>query len=349
MRVGVFLPNWIGDAVMAGPALRALRRKFDGATLIGIMRPYVADVLAGMEWLDLQLFCDTRSTDSELGHWTLIRRLRQDKLDLAVLLTNSLRSGLLAFCAGARQRVGYARYGRGPLLTNGLTPPPADERAAPFPMVDYYLALAYAVGCAQESPRLELATLPEDERAADMVWSKLRLAGSGEVVALNCSGAYGAAKLWPVEHFAGLARRVAVELGRQVLVICGPSERGLAEEIVRQAAHPRVAGLANEPLSIGLSKACVRRSRLLVTTDSGPRHMAIAFNVPVVGLYGPTSPVWGANPSAREVCVHLNLDCLGCQQRTCPLGHHRCMRELGVEQVFRTVAGQLDQPARKVA
>jgi heptosyltransferase-2 len=251
----------------------------------------------------------------------------------------------LAFASGAKRRVGYVRYGRRWLLTDRLMPPNRDGRPIPHAMVDYYLGLAYCVGCPTESPRLELATSQLDERSADLVWDRLRLSGTG-VVAFNCSGAYGAAKLWPVDHFAELARRVAVQLDHNVLVLCGPSERQTAAEIVRQARHPRVVSLSEEPLSIGLSKACIRRSRLLVSTDSGPRHIAIAFGVPVVGLYGPTLPIWGANAAAREVALHTEIECLGCARRACPLGHHRCMQELSVDRVFGAVAAEL-QPRRE--
>jgi heptosyltransferase II len=134
---------------------------------------------------------------------------------------------------------------------------------------------------------------------------------------------------------------VVTRLDHDVLVLCGPSERHIAAEIVRQAAHPRVASLAEESLSIGLSKACIRRSRLLVTTDSGPRHFAVAFGVPLVGLYGPTIPIWGENPTSREVALRQVLDCSDCRQRTCPLGHHRCMQDLSPDKVYRAVAAEL--------
>jgi heptosyltransferase II len=350
MRTGVFLPNWIGDAVMAGPALRALRGHLGpAATIIGIMRPYVADVLAGTGWLDEQWYYAPRSRDVELGSWTLLGRMRAAPFDLAVLLSNSLRTAMLAFAGGASKRVGYARYGRGPLLTTRLQPPRVAGQLVPCPMVDYYLDLAYAVGCPVESPRLELATSAEDERTADIVWARLGLGEPGETITFNSSGAFGAAKLWPIEHFAALARRVATELDRRVLVLCGPSEREIAARIVREAAHPRVASLADEPLSIGLSKACVRRSRLLVTTDSGPRHFAVAFGVPTIGLYGPTPPIWGRNSTARELNLQVDLECLGCHERTCPLGHHRCMRDLTVDRVFQAVRHELTTPARRIA
>ena len=351
MRIGVFLPNWIGDVVMAGPALRALRRSFAPPhALVGVMRPYVADVLAGTDWLDEQLYYDPRSRDASLRSLSLVRSLRSQRLDLAVLLTNSLRSAAIAWASGARRRAGYVRYHRGLLLTDRLQPPTAGGMLIEHPMVDYYLELAYRVGCPPESPRLELATRVEDERAADLVWRKFKLQDPRRVVVFNSSGAFGAAKLWPPEHFGQLARRVASQLDYDVLVICGPSERQIAAEVVKHAGHPRVCSLANEPLSIGLSKACVRRARLMVTTDSGPRHFAVAFGVPVIGLFGPTPPVWGDNPTARAVHLHLDqLDCFGCHERICPFGHHRCMRDLSPDRVYQAVAAELGRSRESTA
>ena len=107
MKVAVFMPNWIGDAVMASPTLRALRKHYGpGATLIGVMRPYVADVLAGTGWLDEQFFYAPRTPERELGSMRLVQRLRREKLDVAVLLSNSFRSGLLGWLSGAKERVG---------------------------------------------------------------------------------------------------------------------------------------------------------------------------------------------------------------------------------------------------
>jgi heptosyltransferase-2 len=347
MKLAVFLPNWIGDVAMATPCLRALRRHFgQPARIVGIMRPYVADVLAGSSWLDEEVLYAPGAATKHL--WRFWRQLRQHRFEAVVLLTNSLRTGLLAWASGARQRTGYVRYARGPLLTQRLQPLRQGRRLLRHPMVDYYLELAYALGCAEESKRLELATTPDDERAADELWSRLNLRAE-RLILLNSSGAFGASKLWPLEYSAELARRVAVELEHDVLVLCGPSERESARRIVQLARHPRVVGMANEPLSIGLSKACVRRSRLMVTTDSGPRHFAVAFGVPLVTLFGPTPPIWGENPFAREIRLSASIDCLGCHQRVCPLGHHRCMRELSTATVFQAVARQLSQPQREAA
>src|SRR5262245_52719835 len=116
MRIAVFMPNWIGDAVMATPALRALRDAYPGAQLIGVMKPYIAGVLDGNPWLDSRLFLDSRGAWQQ--RWPAAAlRLRGERPDLAVLFPNSFRSALVAWLAGCRRRIGYARYGRSPLLT----------------------------------------------------------------------------------------------------------------------------------------------------------------------------------------------------------------------------------------
>lgn len=343
MNVGIFLPNWVGDAVMATPTLRALRKRWGAAArLVGIMRPHIAEVLAGTPWLDAALRYDPRGRSPQQRGWRFLRRLRAERLDTVVLLTNSLRTGLLAWLSGARQRIGYARYARGPLLTQRLQPPCSGGRLAPSPVLDYYLQLAHALGCPSESPRMELATLPADEQAADRVWRKLSLPHPHQVVVFNSGGAYGAAKLWPTGYFATLARRIVTTTDLAVLVLCGPSEREIARQIVEQAAHQRVVSLAAQQPGIGLSKACVRRSRLMVTTDSGPRHFAAAFNVPVVTLFGPTHIAWSENHFDRAVHLQRDVPCGPCQKRVCPLGHHRCMRDLSVDEVYRAVIGLLE-------
>src|ERR1700674_295240 len=107
MKIGIFIPNWIGDAAMATPALRALRRHFgEQAELIGILRPYVADVLAGTPWLNEQILYHPKSKNAAEQTWSVLGQLRQRQLDTVILLTNSLRAGVLAWASGARERIG---------------------------------------------------------------------------------------------------------------------------------------------------------------------------------------------------------------------------------------------------
>jgi len=350
MKLGIFLPNWIGDVAMATPTLRALRGHFGPeAQLIGILRPYVADVLAGTAWLNDQVFHHPRSKDPQQRTAAVAGKLRSLKLDSVVLLTNSLRTGLMAWASGARQRVGFVRYGRGFCLTTRLYHPRQGRRYLPVSAIDCYLQLAYALACPPESRHLELATLDSDERRADAVWKKLGLPSGDQVVVLNSGGAFGAAKLWPSEYFAALAARIARDEQLSVLVNCGPSERKVAAEIVRLAKHPCVVSLAEEEVPLGLTKAAIRRSRLLVTTDSGPRFFGVAFGVPVVSLFGPTHVNWSRTHWAGELCLHRDVPCGPCMRHTCPLGHHRCMRDLSVDDVYAAVQRQLGRGRKFVA
>ncbi|HEX4412257.1 MAG TPA: lipopolysaccharide heptosyltransferase II [Lacipirellulaceae bacterium] len=350
MRLGVFLPNWVGDVVMATPALRALRQLAgaDGQ-LVGIMRPYVSEVLAGTTWLDESIVYD-KSRKLSPANRNVYAELRSARLDTVVLLTNSLRTAWMAWRSGARERIGYRNDARSLLLTKRIRQPLTPD-GRPLPTAESYLHLASVAGCAAEPARLELATTAEDERAADAVWAQLNLPAGDRVVVLNSGGAFGAAKLWPAEYFAELARRIVAGGRFSVLVNCGPSERELARFIAAEAKDPRVVSLAGiEDLPVGLTKACIRRSRLLVTTDSGPRYFGVAFEKPVVTLFGPTDPLRTQLPYDRERSLSLSLDCQPCMKRVCPLGHHRCMRDLSVDMVYAATNRLLEfSPAEQVA
>ena len=320
---------------MATPALRALRDHFADAEIVGILRPYVTDVLAGTTLLDRWWIHNPKQTRAE--SWRLLRTLRGERFDLAVIFPNSLRSGAWAWASGAKRTLGYGRNGRSLLLTD---PIPAPSLAIPHPVLDEMLQLVGQLGCRSLSRKLELATSPRDEEQLADFWRRHPAADSADYVCLNTGGTSGAsaAKDWPTEYFTQLAVRLADELGRTVLVTCGPNERETAQRIVTDAANSRVISLAGEPLSIGLTKAAIRQASLMVTTDSGPRHFAAAFGVPCLTLFGPTHIAWSETFHPQGVHLQLKVDCGPCQQRVCPLKHHRCMRELTVDHVFGEIA-----------
>jgi heptosyltransferase-2 len=277
-------------------------------------------------------------------------QLRRRHIDVVVLLANTFRSALTSWLGGCRRRIGYARYGRSLFLTDAL-PPLCDEhgRRKPSPVLDAYNRLAQRVGCPRPGRLMELFTTSADERAADQVWERAHLEDYSEVICLNSGAAFGAAKHWPSAYFAELARRLAEERGSAVLVLCGPKECQLAGDIVTQACHSNVYSLTDltaptvpdgPPLSLGLTKACVRRADLLVTTDSGPRHFAAAFDRPVVTLFGPTHMEWTETYHPRAVHLQKRVQCGPCQLRVCPLDH-RCMTRLTPDEVFTAAEGLL--------
>jgi heptosyltransferase-2 len=322
--VAVFLPNWIGDVVMATPAVRAVRAHFPAAKLLAVGKPYVADTLAGAPWFDATIPADRRV-------WPVARELRRHRADAAVLFPNSFRAALAARLGGCRTVVGFARYFRDGLLSHRLYPTRDGRgRPKPVPVVDDYNRVVRLLGVPDPGHRMELFTTPADEAAADAVWAKLGLHRYRRVVGLNPGGAFGAAKHWPAEHFATVAKAFA-DRGLGVVALCGPGERDIARDIAGRAG---VTSLADTPLSLGLTKAVVRRLGLLVTTDSGPRHFAAAFGVPVVTLFGPTHVGWTETYFPQAIHLQKPMPCGPCQQRLCPLGHHRCMTELTPAEVL---------------
>jgi len=341
-RIAVFLPNWIGDGVMATPTLAALRRHFGrGATIVGIAQRPIVDLLAGTRWLDTSWIRDDSNRAPKLDWRTFARRLREQRIDLTIHLTNDLASAFAAWLGGVRERVGYARSGRGPLLTRRLRPPSRAGRRIPVSTLDYYLALARASGCPDGPSAMELATTGDEEALADRAWASWGFAPGASPVVLHSGGSFGPAKHWPDRHAARLVSRVASELAVPVVVLCGPGERARAAAIVAKAAHTRVVSPSDLPLSIGLSKAIVRRACCVVATDSGPRHIGAAFGAPVIALFGSTDWAWTDTHYAGERRLAEPVACRPCAQRTCPLGHHGCMEELDPDRVFEAVAGVL--------
>jgi heptosyltransferase II len=352
MNLAIFLPGWIGDAVMATPAIRALRQRYPTAHLVGVVKPYVAGVFSAAPWFDEWLL----TPDSWLRSvFETTSALHRRHIDLAVLFPNSFRTALIARLGRCRRRIGYARYSRRWLLTDALEPVRDDRgQLLPSPILDAYNLLAERAGTAAPGRRLELFTTPEEEAGADLVWQRAGFKPHHRVVCLNPGAAFGSAKYWPTEHFAELARTLVLKRDLRVLILGGPAERIVCRQITSLARHPAVVALADQVapsrpgslgLSVGLTKACVRRSDLLVTTDSGPRHFAAAFDRPVVTLFGPTHIAWTEtyHPGARH--LQLEVECGPCQRRVCPLDH-RCMRLLDPNTVFNTVSDLLSTVSR---
>ncbi len=293
MRIALFLPNWVGDAVMATPAIRAIREQFPGAELIGVGKTYVAGVLEGSprlsEWIDF----DRRGRAPQRMH-SVARQFAHptDRHCGDFSQFVSIGSGRVAGTLSAARRI-HAYWAARCLLTDRLSPVRNGRgRIVPSPIILEYNRLAEQIGATVRSLQMELFTTREDEKQADGVWRRNGFAHGSEVIAINPGAAFGSAKLWPASYFADLARRYIDERGSEILILCGPAERELARQIVRTTNRRRVFSLADEHVSLGLTKACIRRCNLLVSTDSGPRHFAAAFNRPVVALFGPTFINW---------------------------------------------------------
>jgi heptosyltransferase-2 len=344
----ISIPNWVGDVVMATPALRAVRRAFPRSRIVHLMRPYVAEVLRGLDFADEQRFWPH---EKGLTGWkatvSLARRLHGERFDLALLLTNSFRSALVIRASCARRRVGYGRDGRSWLLTDRLHPARKNGRYAPTPALDYYNALARHIGCADVTDRLELAVTAEEETVVDR---RLGATVPGQpLIVLNPGANYGSAKCWPAEHYAALADELVDRYGARVVASLAPAERAIADRLLKAARHP-IEVFVDPPLGLGPLKALIRRAALLITNDTGPRHFAAALGTPVITIFGSSDPAWTDTRYARERIAMLRLDCQPCMKRVCPLGHHDCMNHLRPDQVMSLTAeflpGPVDAPSR---
>jgi heptosyltransferase II len=335
-QVALFLPNWVGDAVMATPTLRALRNSYGrNVRLIGIGKPAVAGVLEGSPWLNEIWTFKARSRTGIANRRAIIRRLRQTKIDTAILFPNSFTSAAMAWLSGARHRIGYARDGRSFMLTQRLQAPRDGRKWRALSAVDYYLGLADAIGAVTVDRNMELVLTSHDRQQHQSLLSKWNWDMNAPTIVINNGGAFGGARLWPTEHVCELAKKLSQHSDLQILLHCGPDDRQAANAIEAELANPKVRSLGTEEaLPLGLSKAVLAKASVAISTDSGPRHIAVAFNRPVVTLYGPTDPAWTTTYNVRESAIEEKLPCRACWKRTCPLGHHRCMKDLKVERVY---------------
>ncbi len=292
------LPNWVGDVVMATPALRALRRAHPGARIAVEGRPLLEGLLRGLPYDFLPLEPRTRAR---------ARRLRAERFDLALLLPDSVRAALGPFLARIPRRVGYARDGlRRLLLTEALS-----RSKTPLSMIERYLRLTRQLGCPDAGTELELGVERKPPEP---------------LLVVTPGASFGSSKLWPPEHFARACDAIAGRRGLRVVLAPAPSELPIARDVV--ARMKEKAEVVDVPLA-GLVEL-IARATLVLTNDTGPRHVAVALGVPAVVLMGPTDPRHTAHHLERQRVLREEVPCAPCHLETCPIDH-RCMTRLAPE------------------
>ena len=319
-------PNWVGDLVMATPVFAAALESARWNSVRILVRAHLAGVLADAPWapnvVPLARDADETAVYRELAP------------ACALLLSNSFGSALRARRAGVPMRAGAALSGRRFLLTHSVLPPAVDGRRVPIPTAHLLRDVAGLadLDVADLHPRLCVR-----EERARVERERLRRLGvdleRGWV--LCCPGAaFGAAKLWPPERFAEALDVLHTERGFSGVVTGGPGEEPLVDAVARATRHGAVS-LAAEPRDLEGLKELVRGARLVLVGDSGPRWYAAAFDVPCVSVMGPNFPELTASSLELASVVRVEgLECSPCLERVCPLGHHRCMRELAVGAVL---------------
>lgn len=326
MKIAVRMPNWLGDAVLALPALHSLRQAFPDADIQAVTRGWGAD-----------LFSDHPSVDGvvplpEARDLKALRTagsgLKKLDIDLGILLTNSFSSAFLFYVAGIPARWGYARDGRGLLLTRAV---PYKTPDTVLHQSDYYLHLLKALDIEPSGFGPGLVTTEED-----WAWAAAALENGGHasgvpLVVFSPGAAYGPAKKWPAERFAALARKLRDEAGASVAVVGDAGDTETASLILEALGGCGLDLTGRTTLRRLI--AVIRRARVFVTNDSGPMHIADALGVPIVALFGPTNPTATGPRRGPSVILKKEVPCWPCLYRSCPYDH-RCMTRIAVEDAF---------------
>jgi len=330
MRILVRLPNWLGDAVMATPALRALRAAHPEARLCVEGRPALEGLLHVLQSFDAFVAEPGRGARATFRR---PRQLRAGVYDLAVLLPDSPRAALAPFLARIPRRAGYARDPlRRLLLNHSLPVARKDGKRVVVPNTERYLRITRALGVPDRGDALEL-TVDDDARERLAARLARHGIGPGERLLTVTPGAnFGASKLWPTEHFAAACDGIAARLGLVPILAPGPGEVLIAKRIAG-LSDKRIVCLDDPPPSIAEVKALIRRAKLLLSNDTGPRHIAVAVGTPVVVLMGPTDPRHTQQHMERQRVLREDVDCSPCQLKTCPIDH-RCMTRLSPERAI---------------
>ncbi len=368
-RILVRVPNWIGDCVMALPALRALRHRHPGARIGILTRGWTARLFAGRELADEVMVLPDTWVTPHLGPrlraaalLPLARSLRERAFDVAVLLQQGFDAALLLYLAGIPVRVGYAVRGRGPLLTQGVPWRPVQPGMRLHPLLRRlwpreapqgsrhqayrYLQLLWRSGLVPPNePQGDLwegARLPTAAVDAAAAHALLRAAGIGakETFLLIDPGTQEeTARNWLPERYAAVADGLAGRLGLRTLILGWGPDGVLAEE-VRGAMRTEGVVLSGEA-DLGRTLGLIARCRLLLAADSGPMHLAAALGVPQVALFGSTDPAHTGPLSEVATPLFRPAPCSPCYRQRCPLDR-RCWHNLGVDEVLEAATDRLE-------
>jgi heptosyltransferase II len=340
VKVLIRATNWVGDAIMALPALRAARRRFSDARMSVLARPYVADIYRGQNICDEVISYDPKGLHKGLsGRERLARELRAQKFDIALLLQNAFDAAWITWRAGIPERVGYARDGRSLLLTKKIPVPRPGE--IPAHEQFYYLELLRRAGWIDSLPGESFVTLDvseEHRRQAEETLSSLGVRQNVARIAMGAGASYGSAKCWPPERFADFVNRFRLHTDADMILFGTAAEQKVSEAIA--------AGINGSSFSlvgktaIAALPALLSRCHLFVGNDSGAMHIAAAVGLPTVAIFGPTDPHGTAPITPRCTVVQEKPHCSPCFLRRCPIDH-RCMTSVRPEAVEAAARGWL--------
>ena len=324
----IWLPSPLGDAIMATPALRALRSVYKDGRITFLAPDFTRQILSPSPFCDEWIVLPKR-------FWATVKTLKAHSFDDVILLKNSFSSALTVRLAGIGRRIGYARDGRSFLLTERIAPLRTETGDyKPAPMTDYYLKIADYLRGAIDDRKPEL-TVTEECVAAVVGKLPCLQNAKGPLIILVPGGAFGPSKLWPIERYAALADKLHEIYEATVILSVAPvkEEIEIAEQICRQATSNPVH-LGSAALSGGELKGLFSLADLVIANDTGPRHIAIALDKNIVSLFGPNNPQWTQVGHDKEIQIVGKAACVPCDKSQCRQNQHLCMESITVEHVL---------------
>jgi heptosyltransferase-2 len=310
--------NWVGDAVMCLPALRAIRGRFPRAHIAILAKPAVADLYARES-------CTDEVIRYNATRWQIVRDLRSRNFDCAILLQNAFEAAWIVWLAHIPNRIGYKRDGRGFLLTDAVRVPKRGE--IPRHERFYYLELLRRAGLIEKLPESPMI------RLENLVVTPQRAVTPTRVIGVSPGAAYGNAKRWLPERFAEAAGKIAHARGASIALFGSAAEREVCEQISRLLNGHDVVNYAGQTTLaqfIDLAAAC----ELFLTNDSGAMHITSALGVPTVSIFGATDDIATGPTGPKARVIREPVECSPCLLRECPIDH-RCMRRVSADRVVR--------------
>ncbi|MCD4831507.1 MAG: lipopolysaccharide heptosyltransferase II [Anaerohalosphaeraceae bacterium] len=321
----IWLPSPMGDAIMSTAALRSIRQEFKDSRIHFL----ASDTVKGILWPND--FCDGWVKLKSRNPFAIARQLRNYDFGTAVLFKNSIASALAVFLAGIPSRIGYGRELRSMFLTDSLKPAKKNMlEYQPVPATDYYLALASWVGAETSNAKTSLQIDQDSQQSVLGKFSDI-LASAKPMIILVPGGAFGPSKCWNEANFAEVADYLIEKYDANVFVSVSPTEaeKQIAEKICTLAKNGnKIINLGDSPISLAELKTLFSFANLVITNDTGPRHIAIALGKKVITMFGPNNPAWTDGNYGREVQIIAAVDCAPCDKAICRQKQHYCMESI---------------------
>lgn len=322
--------NWVGDAIMTTPTIRAIRKGFPNARISILLKPWVAPVFEHSPHVDTLIIYDGDGRHKgNFGKLRLARDLRKYGFDAAILLQNAFEAALIAFLSGIPVRIGYNRDARQLLLTHAIS---CTNEIRKEHQTKYYLNILYGIGMDADDRDLYLRLSQQDRLRAEKILKKQGLSDDFKWVGINPSATFGPAKQWPIDRYARLADRIIEYTNARVIVFGGPQDRRLGKDISRKMRH-RPIDLSGRT-TLGEAMALIERCALFITNDSGLMHVAAALDVPLIAIFGSTNSTTTGPWSSNSRVVQVPMECSPCLKPECPKGHLNCMDQIRVDMIF---------------